>query len=87
MSRHQALEIAPADPLGRRWATARRHGRLYLTWRGPEGDGEVQIGRHRYGVRSFQQVTIAPDGLCWRPVLQVWTELPLQPGEPADSVG
>lgn len=69
MSREEALELAPADPLGRRWARARSRGREYLAWR--DGDREV-IQLTRRGWKA--QVRTVPEGLAWVPV-PAWQEL------------
>ena len=85
MSREAALEVAPADQLGRHYATARRGSRLYLTWRGPDGDGGVQIVHRHYGVRQFRQVE-PPQGLSWRPITEIWKEVALR-GDTAPTSG
>lgn len=79
MSRDLALKLAPADPLGRHWATARRSGRLYVAWRGPNGDRGIQITETRPGHHRTWRTSRAPRGLLWLPVRKPWS--PLSPAE------
>ena len=69
MSREEALQLAPADPLGRRWARAVRHRRVYLAW--TDGRREViQLS----GAGWKGQVRTTPLDLAWSP-LPAWRDV------------
>ncbi|MGV3721837.1 MAG: hypothetical protein ACO1SX_13070 [Actinomycetota bacterium] len=74
MSWTEALEQAPADPVGMRYATAEGRGRSYLAWRSADGRQGIQIVHTYYGVRRYRRVARAARSLCWIPVSETWSE-------------
>lgn len=82
MSYSEALELAPPDPLGVRYAQAKGRGRTYLASRWEDGREVFQIVHDHLGERRCRRVVSVPASLAWVPVETVWSEcLPGQTNE------
>lgn len=67
MTRRQALLLAPADPLGIRWAQAEFDDRTYLACLWPDGTELAEV-RPRENWRKATRLVRDPKRVSWRPV-------------------
>lgn len=64
----EALDHAPPDPLGNRWARAWRDGRRYVAVLWADGRLAVESKWVQDGHRLANRLPAPPAGLSWRPL-------------------